>query len=264
MPEHLAITFDGSVIPAARVRALQIRHFGLCYCIPVAGTIAAFVLAARCGFGWTEGLLFAVGWIVTGGLGISVGLHRYFTHRSFETRKSVRAILAVFESMAAQGPLLYWVALHRRHHECSDSDGDPHSPLPGTAGICDRLGSLWHGHIGWVIRHEVPNPRTYAPDVLKDPIAVYINLTYLLWVALGFLLPAAIGGFVYRSWFGALSGALWGGCARIAIGNQLTWSVNSICHRYGSQRFDTHDQSRNNSWLAVPTFGEAWPTQEVL
>jgi stearoyl-CoA desaturase (delta-9 desaturase) len=158
--------------------------------------------------------------------------------------------------MAGQGPLIYWVALHRKHHQSSDREGDPHSPVPRAGGWSARLASLWHAHVGWVLHHDVPAPQRYARDACADRLQVFVSRTYALWVALGLLLPALIGGCVLRSWEGALGGLLWGGLGRLFLVNNLIWSVNSVGHAFGTRPHDTGDQSRNNALLALVSFGE--------
>jgi stearoyl-CoA desaturase (Delta-9 desaturase) len=209
--------------------------------------------------GWSDLIVFAVMYVFTG-LGITVGFHRLFTHRSFKTGKVVRAVLAVLGSAAIEGPVISWVADHRKHHAFSDKPGDPHSPhVDHGVGLRGALRGLWHAHVGWLFIHTQRGLRTrYAPDLLADPVVSYVDRTFLLWVAAGlaapFLLGWAIGGTVAEG----LTGLLWGGAVRMLVLHHATYSINSLCHFFGRRRFATDDESRNLRWLSVFTFGEAY------
>jgi stearoyl-CoA desaturase (delta-9 desaturase) len=161
-------------------------------------------------------------------------------------------------SAAGQGPLVFWVSLHRLHHEFADREGDPHSPnLFGTSSR-QRLRGLLHAYIGWTVVHDVPNANFYARDLLKDPAMMTVNRYYYLWVGLGLGLPAAIVGAATASWLGALEGLLWGGLVRMFAFHNAIWWITSFAHRFGTRDFATRDLSRNNFWIAVPTLGESW------
>jgi stearoyl-CoA desaturase (delta-9 desaturase) len=225
--------------------------------LPIAGTIAAVWHAMRYGIGALEiGLLitmYSVSWI-----GITVGYHRHFTHRSFKAATPVRVMLAVFGSIACQGPLNYWVSNHRRHHQFSDKPEDIHSPIVGGGKALGRFMGFWHSHIGWTFTHELTNTAVVAKDLLQDPLVVRLNRLYYLWLALGFAVPAAIGALVRGTLEGAMLGFLWGGAVRLLLCYHSTNTITSLTHMFGSQPFKVSDESRNNVWLAVPTWGEAW------
>ena len=191
-------------------------------------------------------------------VGIGVGYHRYFTHRAFDTTPAVKAVLAALGSIGAQGPLLYWTALHRRHHALSDKEGDPHSPHLHGVGIKSALLGFWHAHTGWLFVYEVHNWSIYVPDLIKDRLSFRLSRLYFVFLLAGLALPAVAGGLIVRSWYGAWTGLLWGGLVRIFLTHHMTWSVNSICHIAGSRPYRTTDRSRNNMWLALPSFGESW------
>jgi stearoyl-CoA desaturase (delta-9 desaturase) len=218
--------------------------------------------------GWRawEGLLrpgdlfvFAILYVLTG-LGVTVGFHRHLTHRSFKARAPVRAILAVLGSAAIEGPVISWVADHRKHHAFSDQPGDPHSPhVDHGVGWRGALRGVVHAHVGWLFRHDQRGARArYAPDLLADPVIRFVDRTFVLWalggLALAFGMGAALGGSVAAG----LTALLWGGAVRLFVLHHLTYSINSICHVFGRRRFATADESRNVFWLALPTFGEAW------
>ena len=207
---------------------------------------------------WLDGLLFLAMYLVTG-LGGTVGFHRYFTHKSFETTLPIRVGLAVAGSMAAEGPLIYWVATHRRHHQYSDRIGDPHSPnLVGDRGW-KRLYGLWQGHIGWLLSEDPTNPLLFAKDWVRDPIIARVNRLYFLWIFLGLALPTLIAGAATQRWQGAFHGFIWGGLIRMFVVLHYSYGINSICHLWGRRPYQTREQSTNNAWLGLPTLlGEAW------
>jgi stearoyl-CoA desaturase (delta-9 desaturase) len=209
--------------------------------------------------GWHDLVVLGISYVVTG-LGVTVGFHRHFTHRSFETSPALRAVLAILGSAAIEGPLISWVADHRKHHTFSDEEGDPHSPHVGHGGgLRGTLCGLFHAHVGWLFIHtERGSKRRYASDLLRDPMIRFIDKTFPLWAALGlaaaFGLGVALGGTVGAG----LTGLLWGGGVRIFLVHHVTYSINSLCHTFGRRAFPTDDESRNLAWLALLSFGEAW------
>jgi stearoyl-CoA desaturase (Delta-9 desaturase) len=209
--------------------------------------------------GWSDLLVFAIMYVLTG-MGVTVGFHRLFTHRAFKTTRTVRAILAVLGSAAIEGPVISWVADHRKHHAFSDRPGDPHSPhVDHGVGWRGALKGLLHAHVGWLFLHTNRGRRSrYAPDLLADPIVARIDRTFVVWALGGlgaaFGLGVAIGGTVGEG----LTALLWGGGVRILVVHHVTYSINSLCHYFGRQRFRTPDESRNLAWLSFFTFGEAW------
>jgi stearoyl-CoA desaturase (delta-9 desaturase) len=225
--------------------------------LSTAGTGAAVFWSFWYPPGLLELALFTGMWVWTQ-LGGAIAFHRYFSHRSFEATPLLTIALGITGSMMFQGPIVYWVVLHRRHHEYSDEPGDPHSPRPLGSGWWGRVKGLWHAHVGWMAHHDLPNPLHYAPDLLRDRLVMGLNRGYLLFAVAGLALPAGIGGAVTRSWEGAISGLLWGGFVRLFACYHLTWIVNSLGHTLGRRDFSTEDESRNVTWLALPTFGESW------
>jgi stearoyl-CoA desaturase (delta-9 desaturase) len=226
--------------------------------LPVLGFGAALVLLWGHGVGPVDlGLL--AGMYTLTMLGVGVGLHRHFAHASFQTSRPLRALLAILGSMAAQGPLFYWVAVHRRHHAHSDEAGDPHSPNfgygPGVRGLF--LG-LWHAHIGWMFTHDHADWPRYAVDLLRDSTLLAINRLYFAWILLGLAIPSVLGGVLTGTGMGVLTGFLWGGLVRVFLVHHASWSLGSISHVFGSSPFPTRDWSTNNAWTALPTFGESW------
>jgi stearoyl-CoA desaturase (Delta-9 desaturase) len=208
---------------------------------------------------WSDFVVFAIMYLATG-LGVTVGFHRLLTHRSFQTKPWLRATFAALGSMAIEGPVISWVADHRKHHAFSDQEGDPHSPHAGhEGGFRGALRGLLHAHVGWLFIHtQRANKERYAPDLMKDPQIRFVERTFLWWALGGLALPFVLGGLIGGSWHSAWTGLLWGGLIRVLLLHHVTYSINSLCHFFGRRRFDTGDESRNLAWLAPLSLGEAW------
>jgi stearoyl-CoA desaturase (delta-9 desaturase) len=204
-------------------------------------------------------VIFAVLYVLTG-LGITVGFHRLFTHRSFKTGPVVRGVLAILGSAAIEGPVISWVADHRKHHAFSDLPGDPHSPhVDHGSGWRGTLRGLAHAHIGWLFVHDQRGARDrYAPDLLADPVMRFVDRWFFVWAVGGMAVAFGLGGLIGGTWQAALSALLWGGAVRLLLLHHVTYSINSICHVFGRRRFVTTDESRNVFWLSLITFGESW------
>jgi stearoyl-CoA desaturase (delta-9 desaturase) len=225
---------------------------------PLVALLAAVPLAVLVGFlGWSDVVIGAVFYVVSG-LGITVGYHRYFTHGSFKAARGLRIALAVAGSLAMQGPVIKWVADHRRHHAFSDKEGDPHSPwLFGTSTRALARG-FWHSHTGWLFDRDLTNEERFTPDLLADTDVRRVDSLFGLWSVLTLVVPAALGGLLAWSWWGALTALFWAGLVRVALLHHVTWSINSICHLWGERPFAARDRSANVRWLAVLSFGESW------
>jgi stearoyl-CoA desaturase (delta-9 desaturase) len=194
------------------------------------------------------------------GLGVTVGFHRYLTHRGFATSRPLRAALAALGSAAIEGPVISWVADHRKHHAFSDRAGDPHSPHVGHGGGWrGALRGLFHAHLGWLFIHtEGAARQRYSKDLVADPVIRFVHRTFVLWVALGLAIPFGLGVAIGNSLSAGLTGLLWGGAVRVLVMHHVTYSINSLCHFFGRRRFPTADESRNLFWLAPLSLGEAW------
>jgi stearoyl-CoA desaturase (Delta-9 desaturase) len=227
--------------------------------LPIVGLVAAIALLWDSLVGPVELALTAVLYVLTG-LGVTVGFHRLLTHRSFETTRACRTVFAVLGSMSVQGPVMHWVADHRKHHVYTDEEGDPHSPhLHPRRGPLGALAGLWHAHMGWLWAYRGRgDPQRYARDLLVQPEMRFVDRTFVLWVALGLVIPFLIGWAVAGTLAGALTALLWGGLVRIFLLHHVTFAINSLCHYHGRRRFATDDESRNVFWLAPMSFGEAW------
>jgi stearoyl-CoA desaturase (delta-9 desaturase) len=227
--------------------------------LPVAGLAAAVALLWNHGVGLTALAILAVGYVLTG-LGITVGYHRLFTHRAFETFDTVRYLLAVLGQMAVEGDVVTWVADHRKHHQFSDRSGDPHSPHADFGdGALEALKGLWHAHTGWMFSGAGRADRTrYAKDLVRDRGLRVIARLFLPTVLVSLAVPALVGWALIGGWYGFVSGLVWGGAVRIFLLHHVTWSINSICHFWGRRRFNSRDESRNVWWLSWLSFGESW------
>jgi stearoyl-CoA desaturase (Delta-9 desaturase) len=260
-PAAVALTSSGEARLAALAR-LDRRLAWVVTLAPVGGFLLALALVAA---GRPPGRLELLSWLVTHVLvlvGVEVGFHRHFSHRSFKAHPLVRNTLAILGSMAFQGPVIWWAATHRRHHAFSDHDGDPHSPHLHPPGLLHFLKGQLHSHMGWLF---VPTSTRaagwdrYGYDLYRDRAIFRIHSLYFYWLALGFVLPGLVAGLLSRSWTGALLGVLWGGFVRIFMMNHLTyWCINSVTHTFGRRPFVSNDNSVNNGWLALPTLGQSW------
>jgi stearoyl-CoA desaturase (delta-9 desaturase) len=225
--------------------------------LPLLALVAAVPFAWGWGLTWVD-VAIALVIYVASGLGVTVGYHRYFTHGSFKAVRPLRIALALAGSLAMQGPVITWVADHRRHHAFSDKEGDPHSPwLFGTSPVALARG-FWHSHMGWLFDRDKTNAQRFTPDLLADRDIVRIDRLFVLWSVLTLLVPAALGGLLTWSWWGALTAFFWAGLVRVGLLHHVTWSINSICHMIGDQPFAARDHSRNVWPLAVLSFGESW------
>jgi stearoyl-CoA desaturase (delta-9 desaturase) len=201
-------------------------------------------VAALFFFTWNAFFLAVVLWWISGSLGIGMGYHRLLTHRGYKTPKWVEYFLTICATLTLEGGPIFWVATHRIHHQYSDKEGDPHSPLDGK----------WWSHMGWILmgkslHHDTTTLSRYVPDLSKDKFHVWITkYNYVPEVVLG-LLVLAIGG---------LPCLLWGIFLRTTFGLHATWLVNSATHSWGSRRFVTRDHSTNSWWVALLTWGEGW------
>jgi stearoyl-CoA desaturase (delta-9 desaturase) len=225
--------------------------------IPFVALVATIPVVWGWGLTWTD-LIIAVVMYAISGHGVTVGFHRLFTHSSFKAVKGLRVGLAIAGSLAIEGPVIRWVADHRKHHRYSDRDGDPHSPWRYGETVPALIKGMWHAHIGWLFSPEQTNAQEYAPDLLKDRAIVGVSRAFPYLALVSLLAPAAIGGLVTWSWHGALTAFFWGSLVRVALLHHTTWSINSICHAVGSRPFRSRDRSGNVWWLAVLSMGESW------
>jgi stearoyl-CoA desaturase (delta-9 desaturase) len=223
--------------------------------VPFVAVLAAIPLLWNSLIGWTDvGIM--VGVYLASAFGITIGFHRLLTHRAFETYRPLKYVFAVLGSLAVQGPVIGWVADHRKHHAHTDEEGDPHSPHVGHG---SGLRGLWYAHVGWLWDVQGgADAKRYAPELLEDDGMRFISRNFLYWVLLGLAIPFVLGLGITGELAGGLTALFWGGLVRVFFVHHITWSINSICHFVGRRRFETDDMSTNVFWLAVPSLGEAW------
>lgn len=263
-----SLTAETSSAPSPSVfRAVSLRHEPAPVSVqvvtlvgvvmPLAGLISAIALLWGWGFSWVHlGLM--LGMYLATTLGVTIGFHRLFTHRSFETTAWLRCVFAVLGSMAFQGSVLKWVAVHRKHHQHSDDVDDPHSPHHHGKGLRGLFAGAWHAHVGWLFDRDARDLSRYVGDLLRDKWLRRLSGVWMLWAVLGLLLPAVLGGLITMSWAGVLLGFLWGGLVRVFLVHHVTWSINSVCHLWGSRPFNSDDESRNNAVFGILGMGEGW------
>jgi stearoyl-CoA desaturase (delta-9 desaturase) len=227
--------------------------------VPFVATLAAIVLLWNSLVSPADLAIAAAMYLLTA-IGITVGFHRLLTHRSFQTSKPIEYVFAVLGSMAVQGPVISWVADHRKHHAHTDEEGDPHSPHVGHGdGVRGVLSGLWHAHSGWLMSTQGrADWKRYAPDLYEDRGMRLIGRRFVPLILLSLAIPTLAGYLLSGTLTGAAAGLLWGGLVRIFFVHHITWSVNSVCHFLGSRRFKTDDRSTNVFWLSLPSLGESW------
>ena len=242
-----------------RAGNLQLAVTLLIVGLPVVGLVT--VCLAVFGSGATVvNLSLLIAFYLITAMGLTAGFHRLFTHRSFTARPALRVGLAVAGSMAFEGGVISWVATHRRHHAFTDEPGDPHSPYEYGGGVWGQLRGAVHAHVGWLFRGDSTSIEQYAPDLRADPVIVAIDRAFPVLSLLSLGLPALIGWLLTGTAHGALTALLWGGFIRVFLLHHVTWSVNSLCHLYGTRPFKTRGTDRStNLWpLALLSLGDSW------
>jgi stearoyl-CoA desaturase (delta-9 desaturase) len=226
--------------------------------VPFLGLLVAILLLWNRLVDWSDLAVLAIMYLITG-FGVTMGFHRLLTHRSFQTHKGVEYALATMGSMSVQGPVMSWVADHRKHHAHTDQDGDPHSPHGHGGGLKGAIMGLVHAHMGWLFdRSGQAEHQRYARDLYEDPGMQRIHRAFPLIVLGGLALPFALGWAIGGTLQDGLTGMLWGGLVRIFVLHHVTWSINSVCHFFGRRRFALEDHSTNVFWLSLLSFGESW------
>lgn len=225
--------------------------------VPFVALVAAAPVLWGWGLGWRDVIIALAMYGITGH-GVTIGFHRLFTHRAFQASRWVRVVLAIAGSMSIQGPLIRWVADHRKHHRFSDRDGDPHSPWRYGHNLKALTRGFFYSHMWWLFDVEQTSQQKFAPDLCEDRLISGISRAFPLWVVLSMLIPPVVGGLWSWSWQGALSAFFWGSLVRVALLHHVTFAINSVCHITGKRPFVTKDESRNVWWLALPSMGEAW------
>jgi stearoyl-CoA desaturase (Delta-9 desaturase) len=224
--------------------------------LPFVGVIAAIVLLWNRAVDLADVGILVVSYLVTA-VGVTVGFHRLLTHRAFATYPWLERTFAVMGSLSVQGSVMDWVADHRKHHAHTDVEGDPHSPHVGHG---SGMAGLWHAHTGWLLETQgQADWRKYARDLYDDPAMRSIGRSFPLLAFVSLAAPTLAGWALHDfTLSGALQGLVWGGLVRIFLVHHVTWSVNSICHFFGTRRFEIDDRSTNVAWLSLLSLGESW------
>jgi stearoyl-CoA desaturase (Delta-9 desaturase) len=228
--------------------------------VPPFGLLSAMGLLWGVAFNWLD-LVLLVGLYVVCAFGTTIGFHRYFTHKGFETGPVLKATFAILGCMTMQGPLTQWVTDHRKHHALSDKEGDPHSPHVGHGdGAWGAVRGFAHAHVGWLFTLKgLERGDAYGKDLFEDRLVRTIDRMYLVWVALTLGIPFLIGYFAFGgSVAKGVEAMVWGGLLRIFLYQHATFSVNSICHMFGRKDYRSRDEARNNWLVALLVFGEGW------
>ena len=253
-PRGLARSNDSSMLFDELTGRSQLQHFLVLNVAPIVLTIIAVLWFPPSA---TSLAMLAVFWFLTSAA-VACGNHRYLSHKTFVPNRRLKQALMILGGMAGQGPPLLWAAFHRRHHQCTDKEGDPHSPNIFGSTLSDKLRGTLHAGFAWMRRHKYPNPMVYTPDLIRDPDIALLNKHYYKWVALAMILPAAIEFAVTGTLVGAATGFLWGWAVRQFILNSVIGYINSVLHLVGTREFATRDHSRNQWWMTIPTLGESW------
>ena len=255
-PRTAALGTGAPVLQDSCARSEQLL-IGLFLLVPMLALMGAVPVAWGWGLSWADVGL-AVGFYVPSALGITVGYHRYFTHRAFKANRTLRRALAIVGSLALQGDVISWAAEHRRHHAFADKHGDPHSPWRyGTTPRALAKG-FGYAHVGWLLGRDRANRARFTPDLMADPDVARISRRFPAWVVISLLAPAVLDAAISMSPRGLLTGLFWAGLVRIAVLNHVTWSINSICHLVGQRPFACRDRATNVWPLAVLSMGESW------
>lgn len=225
--------------------------------VPFVALVAGVVRFWGRGVGLRDVLL-AAGCYALVGHGMSIGFHRLLAHRSFVACRPLKLVLVALGSMAYEGGPVGWVANHRRHHACSDTADDPHSPQHHGGGVGGQLKGLWHAHVGWLFTFPGAPARRHAADLLADRDIVVMNALFPMWCVVSLAAPFGAGWLLGSSFNAALSALFWAGLVRVCLLHHATWSVNSLCHMFGRRPFTTSDHSSNIAPLAVLSLGESW------
>ncbi len=257
-PGSTAIGVDQGTWNADQKSPWEQIALGLFIGIPFVAVLAAIPIAWGPGWiGWHDIVIATVMYLIAGH-GITVGFHRYFTHGALKAKRPLKIAMAIAGSLAIEGPVIRWVADHRKHHKFSDKDGDPHSPWRYGESVPALMKGLFYAHMGWLFDVEQTPQKTYAPDLMKDRDLVRISKAFPWITAVSLILPAVVGGLWGMSWQGALTAFFWASLVRVGLLHHVTWSINSICHAVGEQPFKSRDRSGNVWWLAILSMGEAW------
>ena len=214
--------------------------------IPLIGIFGTSIYVYYNGIVWQEPVLLLVFWFISG-MGITMGYHRLFAHKSFKTNSFVEWILMIFGSLAFENTILKWVSDHRKHHNLSDTKDDPYSIMEG----------FWHAHVGWIIKNT-PEEQSRIKGVkdLESKSAIKFQNKYYFHIGIivGFIFPLIVG-LMYNRPLGAV---LWAGFLRVTLVHHATFFINSLCHYFGNRPYDYKSSARDSWFVSLFTFGEGY------
>ncbi|TDD78019.1 acyl-CoA desaturase [Actinomadura darangshiensis] len=225
--------------------------------VPFAALAAAVPVAWGWGLSWADVAIAVTGYVITG-FGVTVGFHRYLTHGSFKAGRPLRTALAVAGSLSIEGPVIQWVADHRRHHAFADREGDPHSPWRFGESVRGLAKGMVFAHVGWMFNRDFTNRERFAKDLLSDPAIRRVDRLFPVLAGVSLLAPPVAGLAITGTWTGAATAFFWGSLVRLALLHHVTWSINSVCHVVGNRPLTTRDRASNFWPLAILSFGESW------
>jgi stearoyl-CoA desaturase (Delta-9 desaturase) len=244
----------GVIHDRARDRRAQLR-IAMSIFIPLMGSMYGLFTWPRWAPTKTTDVVFAI-WFVCTAVGINLGLHRCFSHAAFKTSSVARCVIATWASFAMQGPIVVWVADHRRHHRFTDRPGDPHSPYwNGKVPIRSKVAGFWHAHFQWMFRGGITDESRYAADLLSDRVVAWQSRWYGLMCVLSLATPGLLG-YALGGPAEAMRCFLWAGCPRVTVLHEITRAVNSYGHMFGAKDPSSRSESRNNAWAFWLWLGE--------
>lgn len=247
-----AVHFGG---PAASAQSREYVSYGV---IKLSGALAALFWIALQPTGVVEWSGFALFYCLNI-FSITLGYHRYFTHKAFETSLPMRYALGILAQCGVFGSLRHWCADHRRHHVHSDKPGDTHSPHVDSRGRPHGGATgIKHAHMAWAYGGTATNLDLYAKGLIGDPVIDFCHKTRWFWFAFSVAIVPALWGYGWGGADAVLGTVLIAGFLRLTLATHAIFAINSFGHCYGYQNYDTGDQSRNNLFLGYVTLGEGW------
>ncbi|MEM8918369.1 MAG: acyl-CoA desaturase [Pseudomonadota bacterium] len=241
--------------PAARAKKLE---YGILLASMVIGSLGALYWTLTQSTGWVEWSAFLSGYVIIN-MGVGIGYHRFYTHRSFETSRPMRYAIAIMAQLACQASVLKWAADHRRHHAFADRVGDLHSPhVDGFGKPMKGFKGFAIAHFGWLFDNTTSDMNVYGKGLIDDDAVLFAHRTRWFWVAVSMVGIPVVWALTFGTVENIIGTILIGGFFRTFFFLNLVMGVNSIGHMFGSQRFETGDKGRNLWWLALLTFGDGW------
>ncbi len=258
-PQDRTGTIPGVLVDGPSVRA-KVREHHFMSAAKILGSVAAIIWTVLMPTGWTEWSAFLFGYVMLM-MGVIIGYHRYFSHNCFETSRPMRYAIGILAQLASHASVMKWASDHRRHHARTDQPGDVHSPyVDGFGNKTGGLKGMYHAHLGWVFEQTTTDKSIYGKGLVDNAVVLFCHRTRYFWFAMSAVILPAIWGFVFGGFtFTHVPGTiLIGGFFTVFMVQNAVAGVNSIGHRFGSKRFESRDEARNNWLLAILTLGDGW------